>query len=205
MIVNQAMKQYFIIFGIWCWISAPLFGQSLNLTAFNTERLSRTEQSMKVLGAWATLNIAGGAIGLARTSGEQRAFHQMNLGWGLVNLGLAASGWWTATHSDPASFNLYQTTLEHHRLQKILLLNTGLDLAYIAGGFWMIEKSKSVQQHPERWKGFGKSVVLQGAFLFAFDLGASIFHQRLERLLPPFFENATLGFNGQEMGLLLNF
>jgi len=160
---------------------------------------------MKVLGAWAALNIAGGAIGMARSSGEQKAFNQMNLGWGLVNLGLAASGWYTASQSDPTSFNLYQTTLEHHRLQKILLINTGLDLAYVAGGFWMMEKSKTALQHQARWKGFGRSLVIQGAFLFAFDLGATIYHQSLERYLPPFFDNATLGFDGQKVGLLLSF
>jgi hypothetical protein len=205
LLVSVAMEKKVIIFWCLAWIAIPIWGQTYTLTEFNTERLQRTERSMKILGAWATLNIAGGALGMARSSGEQKAFHQMNFGWGLVNLGLAASGWYTASHSDPSAFSFYQTTLEHHRIQKILLFNTGLDVAYVAGGFWMIEKSKTTDKNPERWKGFGKSLILQGAFLFAFDLGASIYHIGLERHLPPFFEHTNLGFDGRQLDLIFNF
>jgi hypothetical protein len=185
--------------------AAPLLAQSLELTHFNQQRLDRMQRSMFVLGAWGIVNVAGGAVGITQTSGSQRAFHQMNLGWGIINLGLAASSWWTVSHTDPAAFDLYETAREHHRMQKILLFNAGLDVAYMAGGAWMLERAKTSAQNQDSLRGFGRSLVLQGAFLFAFDLGAAMYLGGLEKQLPPFFEQTSIGFNGQSLGLTLRF
>lgn len=185
--------------------AAPLLAQSLQLTGFNQQRLDRTRYSMYVLGAWGVANVAGGALGMAQTRGSQRAFHQMNLGWGVINAGLAASGLWTATHMDPAAFDLYETVRQHHRMQKILLFNAGLDIAYMAGGAWMLERAKTSVQHQDRLRGFGRSILLQGAFLFAFDLGAAMYLGGLEKQLPPLFEHTSIRFDGQSLGLTLQF
>ncbi len=184
---------------------AFLAAQSAGLQAFNQKRLQRTEQSMWVLGAWGAANIAVGAVGMARTSGTDRAFHQMNLGWGAVNLGLAASGLWTALHTDPAGFDLYQTAQEHHKLQKLFLFNAGLDAGYIMAGFWMQEKAKTTSAHAARWKGFGRSIVLQGAFLMAFDLGAFLHHRSLNPELKPFFQRSEIGFSGNTVQWVYRF
>lgn len=185
--------------------AAPLLAQSLPLADFNQQRLDRTRRSMYVLGVWGIANIAGGAIGMTQTNGSQRSFHQMNLGWGVINAGLAASSLWTAAHTDPAAFDLYETARQHHRMQKILLFNAGLDIAYMAGGAWMLERAKTAGQNQDRLRGFGRSVILQGAFLFAFDVGAAIYLGGLEKQLSPFFEQTSLRFDGQSMGLTLRF
>lgn len=185
--------------------AAPLQAQTLDLTDFNRQRSNRTRHSMYVLGTWGIANMATGAIGMTQTTGSQRSFHQMNLGWGVVNLGLAASGLWTATHTDPATFDLYETARQHHRMQKILLFNAGLDVAYMAGGAWMLERAKTGVVNGERLRGFGRSLVLQGAFLFVFDVGAAIYLGGLEKQLPPFFENTSIGFDGQSLGFTLRF
>jgi len=184
---------------------AALYAQDLRLEQFNQKRLHRTEQAMWILGGWAAANIAVGAIGMGRTNGSQKAFHQMNVGWGAVNLGLAASGLWTATHADPATFDLYQTTLEHHKLQKLFLFNAGLDAGYMMAGAWMQEKSKTTAKNPDRLKGFGQSLLLQGAFLMVFDLGAYLHHRNLEPDLKPFLQQTEIGFNGHAMELKLRF
>ncbi|MBK8041706.1 MAG: hypothetical protein IPK21_03025 [Haliscomenobacter sp.] len=185
--------------------AAPLLAQSLQLTDFNQQRLDRTRYSMYVLGAWGIANIAGGAVGMSQTTGSQRSFHQMNLGWGVVNLGLAASSLLTAAHMDPAAFDLYETARQHHRMQKILLFNAGLDVAYMAGGAWMLERAKTGVQNQDRLRGFGRSILLQGAFLFAFDLGAAIYLGGLESQLPPYFEHTSIRFDGQSLGFTLRF
>ena len=174
---------------------------SVSLPDFNRDRLARTRHSMWVLGGWGAANLAVGAIGLRRTQGEHRAFHQMNLAWGAVNLGLAATGWWTATHANPAAFDLYQTVRQHHRLQKIFLFNAGLDLGYMAGGLWLRERAKTAIRRPERLRGYGRAVLLQGAFLFVFDLGACLYLQGLEHRLPPLLQNTSLGMTEQGVGL----
>ena len=174
---------------------------SASLTDFNRDRLARTRNSMWVLGGWGAANLAVGAIGLRRAQGENRAFHQMNLAWGAVNLGLAATGWWTAAHTDPTAFDLYQTVRQHHRLQKIFLFNAGLDLGYMAGGLWLRERAKTTGHRPERLRGYGRSMLLQGAFLFVFDVGACLYLQGLEHRLPPFLHNTSLGMTGPGIGL----
>ena len=187
------------LIGLFIASTLPALAQTLQTTEFNQLRLQRTRNSMLVLGGWAVANIAVGAVAMGRGNAEQRAFQQMNLGWGIVNLGLAGAGWWTATHTDPASFDLYNTVREHHRLQKILLFNAGLDVGYVAAGFWMQEKAKTVEKNAEQWKGFGKSIVLQGAFLLVFDVSAFFYLNGLESKLQPLIRG-----NG-EVGMLLRF
>ena len=155
-----------------------------NLSSWNQQRLDRNQQAMYVLGGWAVGNLAVGAFGMAQSTGENRAFHQMNLGWNLVNLGLAASGIWTASHTDPSTLNAWESWKAHDHTQRLFLLNAGLDVGYIMAGFWMKERGKNALKHPDRWTGFGKSLVLQGAFLMAFDIGAFWVHQPLERRFP---------------------
>lgn len=62
-----------------------------------------------------------------------------------------------------------------HRLEKILLFNAGIDLAYMAVGGWMWDRGSRGLSGPsgvdaERLTGWGQALVLQGGFLFAFDV-----------------------------------
>lgn len=157
-----------------------LFAQTTTLPDWNSQRLQHTERSMWVLGTWAAGNIAVGAIGMSRTTGETKAFHQMNLGWGLINAALAGSGIWTATHTDPASLDWLQSLEAQQKLQRIFLFNAGLDVGYMMTGAWMLERGKHTEKQPERLRGFGKSILIQGAFLFVFDLGAFFYHRPLD-------------------------
>lgn len=136
------------------------------------------KRGMWVLGSWATANIAGGLALRANTTGRQSYFYEMNAIWNTVNLGIAAFGYIGAMRMEmPAdAFALYQ---EQVGLDKTLLFNAGLDLAYIAGGFWMIERSKTVDTNPDRWKGYGQAVILQGAFLFVFDIAMVLLHSKI--------------------------
>ncbi len=152
--------------------------QDLLKAQFESEQHFR-KTGMLVLGSWATANIAGGLVLRANTDGRQKYFHEMNAIWNTVNLGIAAFGYISATRmgQPDSAFELYQM---QESLDKTLLFNAGLDLAYIAGGFWMIERAKNTVNKPERMQGYGRSVVLQGAFLFVFDLAMIGLHQKLK-------------------------
>ncbi|MBI1259787.1 MAG: hypothetical protein GC204_20155 [Chloroflexi bacterium] len=50
---------------------------------------------------------------------------------------------------------------EAHNLRQLLWINTALDLLYVAGGRWLIRRGKH---------GTGWGIVVQGMFLFLFDL-----------------------------------
>ena len=71
--------------------SSPVVGQ---LQDFNTQRYKTDQKLMLSLGSWASANIVGSGIGWARSHGEEnKYFHQMNVMWNLVNLGLAIPGY----------------------------------------------------------------------------------------------------------------
>lgn len=135
--------------------------------------------------------------------GSTRYFHEMNAGWGAVNLVIAGLGYWASTKADPGSFDLAASVNEQHKIQKILLLNTGLDVGYMLGGAYLIERSKNTTNKPERLEGFGKSILLQGAFLFVFDIGTYLIHQRSNSELDTLLNSLQVGPGG--IGLQLQF
>ncbi len=147
-----------------------LSAQHAELSSLFQEEQAFRQKGMMVLGSWAVVNIAGGLALRANTTGTSRYFHEMNALWNGVNLGIAAFGYFSArAMAEPGSIlELYQEQLS---LDKVLLFNAGLDLAYVAAGLWMNERSRNLEgRTSERWSGYGRSVMLQGAFLFAFDI-----------------------------------
>lgn len=175
-----------------------LSAQSLGLQPFNEKRIGTNKKAMMVLGGWAIGNIAVGSVMMGQREGKDKYFHQMNTGWGAINLGIATFAYLSATQSDPGSFDTFQTIQEQYSMQKILLFNAGLDLAYMAGGTYLIERSKNTENRPERLRGFGESIILQGAFLLVFDIGTYLVHRSqnegLQQLL------GGLSFQGDAVG-----
>lgn len=127
---------------------------------------------MKLLGGWALANIVTGSLGRSQTSGTTRYFHEMNAGWNAVNLTIASVA--LMTLPDVSTWTLEQGVQEASRLDKILLFNAGLDLGYMALGYALIERGKRLDS--SRLQGYGQSLILQGAFLFVFDLAFAYFH-----------------------------
>jgi hypothetical protein len=71
------------------------------------------------------------------------------------------------------------------------------------GGAYLIERSKNTVENPERLKGFGRSIILQGSFLFAFDLATYLVHANQNKDIPKLLEG--LSFTGDSVGLYLTF
>ncbi|MEN0051644.1 MAG: hypothetical protein AAF806_31560 [Bacteroidota bacterium] len=163
------MKKYTLLSAFLC-LSFLAISQSNSLLDFNQNRLQKQKTAMTILGTWAIGNIAAGSILASRQEGEAKYFNQMNAGWNAINLVIAGFGYYGAMKMDAAGLDLYGSIEEQYKIQKILLFNAGLDIGYMLGGAYLIERSKNAADNPERLKGFGKSIVLQGGFLFAFDL-----------------------------------
>jgi hypothetical protein len=73
------------------------------------------------------------------------------------------------------------------------LLNAGLDVAYIATGFYLKERSKN-SSSSERLRGYGNSLLLQGGFLLMFDVALYFIHQNNADLnLYPHLESLLVG------------
>ncbi|SMB95077.1 hypothetical protein SAMN00120144_1860 [Hymenobacter roseosalivarius DSM 11622] len=156
------------------------------LTLLNRTRELLAERGMGILGAWALLNLVVSGYFVARTDKRTEAhyFHQMNVGWNLINAGLAVFGLLSAHPNQVAGMTLADSFTAQFNFEKILLFNTGLDVAYVATGSWLRARAASADHRPERLLGFGRSLWLQGAFLLIFDVCFYfVYHQLAADLL----------------------
>jgi len=145
-------------------------GVSPTLLEFNQASLAHQKTAMLTLGGWAVANIAAGAALQGSAVGSTKHFHRMNALWNTVNLGIAGLGYLSAVKSDPAAWDLATGLSKYQTFQKVLLFNAGLDVGYIMGGLYLTERAKRPGDKQDQLKGFGQSIILQGAFLMVFDL-----------------------------------
>ena len=174
-----------------------LFAQSDTLLRFNEIRLDRQQTAMTVLGVWAVGNMATSGLLLRNSHGETKAFHQMNIGWNAFNLAIAGFSIYSTMHVDPSSFTLLQSIQEQQKLEKILLFNAGLDVGYVMTGLYLRERAKSMSNPSKsaRLRGFGKSIILQGGFLFAFDLAAYLYISKASDTVAPLINENGIGLS----------
>jgi hypothetical protein len=120
--------------------------------------------------AWGGLNTLGGLALVWGTNRSQRSarwnFAAMSAGWGAVNVGIATVG--LLTMSDPPTDAGALLTAER-QFHDILLFNLGLNVAYSAVGGTMLGAGYRDVTNAGRWRGFGTSLILQGAGLLVLD------------------------------------
>lgn len=151
--------------------STLLWAQNDSLLQFNEERLYLNEVAMIILGSWAIANmLVNGFLLRQKTNASTAHFYKMNIFWNIVNLGLAIPGFRSAIITLPESLGLIDTLSAFYEMSQILLLNAGLDVAYITGGFLLLEMAKRGTKKQEMFKGYGKALLLQGGFLLVFDV-----------------------------------
>ncbi len=101
---------------------------------------------------WSLPWIGVGIVGLwASNEAYWKGFWGMSAAWGLINTGIAYAGL-LGSEPDPAG------------LRTTLLINAGADVLYVAGGLYLLSRPE------DTWRGSGAAVIVQGAFLLAFDL-----------------------------------
>jgi hypothetical protein len=137
---------------------------------------------MSVLGSWAVGNILVGTPLYFTSDGPRRRFHEMNVAWNLVNLGIAGAALAGAVRDEP-NLSVEQAREEQRRLESALLLNIGLDTAYIASGWALLERSQRSVPDSDRWRGYGYSLLVQGGFLLVFDLVFYLFQRNTKSVV----------------------
>lgn len=156
------MKHKLFIFSV--FISFGAFSQKDPSNQLTSNYKSINNSGLYVLGGWAASNIIFGGIKVNQTTSEQKYFHQMNIMWNTVNLGLAGIGIINNSRknlpTDETDFLKTQLKTE-----RIFLINSGLDLVYISTGFIL---NNQIENNPQ-FNGYGKSLILQGSFLLLFD------------------------------------
>lgn len=181
---------WLLLCGIYCLpVQAQVDKQALR--DFNVERIALTQKGMQALGYWSIGNIATGFFFRSQTDGQTKAFHTMNAGWNLVNLGIATAGYIGLKKQRPGRFDLQETIREQYNMQKVLLFNAGLDLGYMAGGLYLRERA-AVADNPDQLRGWGNSILLQGGFLFVYDGVMAYLHSRRNKKLDALLEGVDL-------------
>ena len=113
--------------------------------------MTSTEQQLtRLLGGWAAGSVLLGAG--CFMSRRTRGFGRQTLVWGLVDGAIAYAGVRSRARKGPT---------DPARLRRVLLVNAGLDVGYLATG---IRLARS-----RRWRGDGQAIAVQGAFLLMVD------------------------------------
>ena len=140
------------------------------LRQFSEQRINHQKTLGLALGGYALANIAVGSIAAGQTSGETKEFHKMNVYWNLFNLGIAGAGLLGSRKRAADGETLADAVRQHENMKQILLLNSGLDVAYVVGGAYLRERANTHPDKADQLRGYGSSIMVQGGFLLAFDL-----------------------------------
>ncbi|CAN5852010.1 hypothetical protein BH11BAC4_BH11BAC4_19600 [soil metagenome] len=194
------MKKLILVLLVACSTGNAFSQQRTDLDIFNRQKNKITRNGMTVLGGWAAANLLYSGIATGQTHGTNLYFHQMNVMWGGINLGLAALGYIGIKNKD--GLTMVQSLKQQIGIEKTYLLNLGLDAAYVTGGFYMKERAKS-RLNPQKLKGYGESIILQGAALFLLDGVMFTVHNMHSRKLYKFMEKTQIGMTGNGLGVVV--
>ena len=115
-----------------------------------------THTIMQRLLLWGALSTIGGIILQFTRKPFWIGVGQQAIGWGVIDALIAL----VAGRSTSRSFS-------SQTLRRVLFINAGLDVLYMLGGF-IFARTRGAADEKLRGQGWG--IVLQGLFLFKFDL-----------------------------------
>ena len=116
--------------------------------------MSVEEDLTRTLGRWGAASVVVGAA--LSTRPRTRAFGRQTAAWGAVDAAIALVG---------ARRRAARGPTDPARLRRVLLVNAGLDVAYLGSGAWLVRQPG--------WGGDGAAVLVQGAFLLWLDASAA--------------------------------
>ena len=201
------------------WASGPVFSQnnppdSVQIVtndsiqvplpeAVAMERINITRNYMTALGTWGLVNVVQGSISTTNTVGPEHYFHQMSAYFNAVNVGIAAVGFLGIKKQLLKTNTLASEIREQQKIQKILLINSALDIGYF--GIGLLMRSSGIKNQNAKIQGYGGSIMLQGTFLLVYDLLQFGAHRKNGKRLGQKFGIWTLGPTTNGMGLAYRF
>jgi hypothetical protein len=127
----------------------------------------------RALLGWSGVSAALGLlIGAGRTPFARGVSGQF-LGWPVINSAIALFGAFSVARRERRLSDAQtpaRRATEARNLRRLLRINAALDVGYMAGGLWLFTR----KDRPERLRGAGLGILLQGAFLCVFDAVLSL-------------------------------
>lgn len=119
---------------------------------------------------WSALSILFTSLTVFSADPLLRGLAIQFLAWGAIDgaiavLGARVSARKRAEIKEPERGEVEEK--EARWLSRVLWVNTGLDVLYVIGGFWLMQ---TWGMDNSLWRGHGIGIVIQGGFLFFFDL-----------------------------------
>ena len=116
---------------------------------------------------WSALSLSAGLLLATSREPVERGMGEQFMAWGAVDGALALAGMWMGRRRQVISGDPERQMKDARNLQRVLLVNAGLDVFYVLGGAGLaLGRGRS----DETWRGRGLGVMIQGGFLLAFDL-----------------------------------
>ena len=122
---------------------------------------------MRRLLAWAILSTLAGAVLLLFGNPFWQGFGVQALAWGAVDGIIVWFGWRRVNQAMGKNADEGLDAQEASKIRKILWINTGLDVLYIASGVILI---LTIGRTSAFWQGNGWGIIIQAVFLFLFDM-----------------------------------
>jgi len=174
-----------------------------SLRVFSDSRNKITITGMEVLGGWGIINTGAGAVGLSNSNGgANKYFYQMDLIWGATNLGIAILGYTHAQKNKNKALTPSENLKDQQKIEKVFLINGGLDLVYLGTGLYL--KDRGDTHNSEQLKGYGSSIIMQGAFLLLFDATMYSAQKHNGSKLINFLQRNPVISNGKQIGMLIH-
>lgn len=172
---------------------------SESLTSYNQQRIDLNIKGMYTLSGWAISNIAISSVGYFKSNRSTKYLHQMNVGWNLINLAIAGGALYQYSQADPASFSLAKSLTESQSIERILLLNIGLNVGYITSGGLLWERG--LRKSNDRFVGYGQSLIIQGGFLLLFDSALYLLNRNNNEKINTIIE--TVSIQGAQLSITI--
>ena len=128
--------------------------------------------SLSLLSGWSVANLAISPYATNNLFSPQTLndhFHQMNFMFNLVNGAIAGFAHFEVNRRSKLSWTLSDIDQQRKKARKSIKINMGLDLSYVIGGFIINNLSTQDKNNTNQFKGYGNSLILQGAYLFIYD------------------------------------
>lgn len=186
------------------YIHASLNAQDSNIDSLAVERDKISKTSLHVLGAWAGLNILQSSISLVNAENDSKYFFRTNIYWNSVNVAIAGLGLMQLRKQSQKTLTLQQQLHKQNQVEKVLLFNTGLNVAYITTGLYLKERAGS-RANSDQLKGTGNSLILQGCFLLVLDGVQYVLQRKNGRMMQKHFEGLELTPTSNGVGLVYRF
>lgn len=134
--------------------------------------LNKNLNGMKISGAWSGASMISGGIGYFSSDSDRwRAYHGTNFVFGALNALVVYKGQKDLRVGKTAQWSYEESKRQHKKIERLYLFNNGFNYAFIFGGLFLTEKSKSFSSIEKKqvYQGIGEGLITQGIFFLIFD------------------------------------